>query len=1426
MSIDAKQNHYKKLIESYQLETEDIKVNSQKKELIFKFTTFKKEVDLEVVKQKLVDIFDYAETLKIEIKEKNYQDAEALLQAECPKVNQILSEINVNIAKVILNNTLTAKNNEFFIKSQAKDTIDQTTWRIFKDRFTSLIAQEFGIESTLLIEFTDPQKVAQKSTAELEKRLAVINPHALAEPKTNTGNGNKWASKKEPLKKAEKVGDIIMGKAIKKPIIPLSQVDFSPSGESEGAVLSLNGWIFGVYRRELKNNKTLLTFNLSDNTGSVSAKIFTDQEAIIATIKDGSWVRMEGKLNYDDFNQELLLTPRNMVLSEEPVKNDLAPVKRVELHLHSQFSAMDAVSKVENIMKQANRFKHDAIGITDHGVLQAYPEMMRLGKKYDIKVLYGLEAYLVDDQLPVVTGSKDQDFDQEFVFFDLETTGLVPGNHQIIEIAGVRIRNKQIIDHFTKLINPHCDIPPRIVELTGITSQMAADGIEEAEALDGFFDFCGDAILIAHNAPFDMGFMEKAIAKHGFKKDITCIDTLALARCLLTQITRHHLKKLCSHFKIDMGNHHRALDDSLASAKVFLKLVALAEKKECQRVQDLNNLSSRERNIKINRPNHVIIYGKNQAGIKDLYRLVSESHLNYFHRKPRLPKSLLAKNRENLLIGSACEAGELFTALLKQKPRAEILTIAGFYDYFEIQPLGNNQFLIDNNSLPNVEALKDINRQIIKLGKELGKIVVATGDVHFVEKEDALYREILFTGQGYKDANRQPPLYYRNTAEMLAEFDYLGDDLAYQVVVENSRKIAASIAAVTPIPEGTFPPIIAGSDDEIRAMALGKAHELYGQPLPDLVEKRMNRELDSIIGNGYSVLYLIAQKLVEHSMEDGYLVGSRGSVGSSFVATLCGITEVNPLAPHYRCPTCQHAEFYNSNEVGVGPDLKNKNCPACDTLMIKDGFDIPFETFLGFEGDKEPDIDLNFSGENQAEAHRYTEVLFGKGKVFRAGTISTIADKTAFGFVKNYFDEVDKIIPKAEIDRVVSCCAGVKKTTGQHPGGIMVVPNNKDIYDFCPVQRPADDVNSQTITTHFDYESISGRLLKLDILGHDDPTMLKMLKDFTGVDPVKIPLDDPKTMSLFTGTDALDLKDDDFDSPLGVFGIPEFGTHFVREMLLDTKPTGFSDLIRISGLSHGTDVWLNNAQDLIREKKATIKEAICTRDDIMIYLMYKGVEAKTAFTIMEAVRKGKGLRPEWEATMKENKVPAWYIDSCKKIKYMFPKAHAAAYVTMAFRIAWYKVYYPLAYYATFFTVRADEFDAQYICQGKAALLEKIKAIRCQGVKASKKEKSLLTVLEIAYEMLCRGYAFMNVDIYSSHYKNFVIVEDKLLPPLNALEGIGEKAALRIYQEAKLRPYISREELQQRTRISKANIETLSRQGCLKKLPESNQVSFL
>ena len=1371
--IIHKQNDLSKLLEKYALEPQRVEINNRDGELFFIFRSRVPECDSVSVQKELSGIFDYSKSLSVQI------EADKAHQSKIQKA----------------------------------------------ERFRAMAEEECS-------------DLARKKEALLKKRLSEIKDTPIPEPvqettyKSGGGNSGKGGFKgKSKAVEARKLkpGEVMTGNKIKRLPQQMSELDFSTGSVMDSTFIVVKGRVFGLESREITDKTTLFTFCITDETGSISAKIFSRQnnvEMLKMNLQDGCWLTVEGNVNYDEYAHEKILSPKNIEMAEAPIRRDEAEEKRVELHLHSQYSSMDAVSKIKKIMKQAHDFEHDAIGITDHGVLQGYPEMMSLSKKYGIKVLYGVEGYLVNDDEAIQTGNQNEPFEGEFIFFDLETTGLIPGRDKIIEIAAVHIKNKHIVKTFSKLVNPHRQLTPFITKLTGITNQMVEGGEEEADAVKAFYEFCGDKILVAHNARFDMGFMEIALEAYGLKNEITYIDTLAMARTLIPDINKHNLKKLASYFKIDMGHHHRALDDSVCSAKVFVKLMELAEKREVFESGGLNDLMDRSQIIKSADTHHIIIYAKNQKGLKELYKLVSEAHVNYFYRRPRIPKSLLAAHREDLIIGSACEAGELYKAVLKNVPKPKLDSIADFYDYFEVQPLGNNSYLLRNGTVSSMEDLEEINKRIIELGREKNKPVVATGDVHFVDPNDAYFREILQAGQGYKDADQQPPLYYRSTQEMLDEFSYLDEKTAYEIVVENPRKIADCFEDVKPIPDGTFPPIIEGSDEEIREMVYKKAHEMYGDPLPEIVEQRVKRELDSIIGNGYSVLYLIAQKLVHHSLEDGYLVGSRGSVGSSLVAMLCGITEVNSLAPHYICPNCKHYEFFDSTKVGVGPDLPNADCPECGHPMNKDGFDIPFETFLGFEGDKEPDIDLNFSGENQPEAHHYTEVLFGKGKVYRAGTIATLADKTAFGYVKNFFEEKGINAPQAEMDRVIQGCAGVKRTTGQHPGGVMVVPKDKDIYDFTPIQYPADDKESGTLTTHFDYHSISGRLLKLDILGHDDPTMLRMLKDITGVDPQTIPLDDEKVISLFTGVEALNFVDDDFPIPLGTCGIPEFGTNFVRQMVLDTKPSAFSDLIRISGLSHGTDVWTNNAQELVRSGVATIKEVICTRDDIMLGLISMGLEPKESFSIMEHVRKGKGLTEEEESCMRENKVPEWYIDSCKKIKYMFPKAHAAAYVMMAFRIAYYKVYYPLAYYATYFSIRAKEFDLEKMTGGKEVVRQSMEAIKAQGNKASNKEQLLLTSLELALEMYCRGFEFKNVDVYKSHYSEFRIVDNALLPPLNAIDGLGDKAAMQIYEEAQKRPFISKEDLQTRAKVNKSNIEKLDAFGCLKSLPDSNQMSFI
>lgn len=1190
----------------------------------------------------------------------------------------------------------------------------------------------------------------------------------------------------------------------------------------------VSGRVFSVETRDIRNNMTIVSFNLTDYSSSVTCKIFVNEEKkkkVVPAIQEGCWLKVKGKIQFDTFARENVLMAQSLETQVVVRRSDQAEKKRVELHAHTQYSSMDSVAKVGEMIKKAKEFGHEAIAITDHGVLQAYPEAMELADELGIKVLYGVEGYLVHDDTLPKWGERDESFDSTFVVFDIETTGLSAKNSEIIEIGAAKVMNGKIVETYQSFARPNGKVPVRITEITGISDDMVRGSRPIEVVLNEFLSFADGATLVAHNARFDMSFIDAACRKLGLEKDFSVIDTLALARNLLTDLSRFNLKALSRYFKVDLTNHHRANDDAIATAKVFLHLIRKSKDKGAATTADLNELYDAETAIKKMDTHHIIILVKNQTGLKNLYKLVSRSHLQYFYRRPRIPKSLLNRHREGLILGTACEAGELFTALLNDRSQEDIENIVSYYDFLEVQPLGNNEFLLDKGIVSSREELKGLNKRIITLGETYNKPVIATGDVHFIEPEDECYRKVLMCGQKFDDFQKQPPLYYRTTEEMLEEFSYLDPEKAHEIVVDNPIAIAESVEQLKPIPDGTFPPVIEGSDDEIRSMVLQAAMDKYGVELPEVVEKRVRKELDSIINNGYSVLYLVAHKLVKKSLDDGYLVGSRGSVGSSLAATFSGITEVNPLPPHYVCPSCKKLEVFDSATVGSGPDLPDKKCPECGTTYVRDGFDIPFEVFLGFEGDKEPDIDLNFSGDYQSVAHKYTEELFGEGKTFRAGTISTIAEKTAYGFVKNYLEENGLLVTNAEIDRLVRGCTGIKRTTGQHPGGIMVVPSDKEIYDFCPIQRPADDVGSDTVTTHFDYHSISGRMLKLDILGHDDPTVIRMLEDLTGLNARSIPLDDKDTMSLFTSTKALSLLDEDIGSTVGTYGIPEFGTNFVREMLLDTKPTAFSDLIRISGLSHGTDVWLNNAQDLIVNKTATIKEVICTRDDIMVYLIHKGLPSKRAFGIMEKVRKGKGLNDEDEALMRENQVPEWYIDSCKKIKYMFPKAHAVAYVTMAFRIAYCKVHHPLAYYATYFTVRADDFDAHLAVQGKDAVRKRIKEIKDCGNSATAKDKSMLTVLELMLEMLCRGFEFLPVHLYESHYGKFLIKDGKLLPPFNALEGIGLKAAQSIHESIKDGEFISIEDLQARTKLSKTNVEVLIKHGTINSLPKSNQISL-
>ena len=1194
--------------------------------------------------------------------------------------------------------------------------------------------------------------------------------------------------------------------------------------EKKKAVVS--GQIFDIDKFTTRNNNLLYVISITDNTDSLTLKLFVnDENKFKGELKEGNWIKVRGSIKYDTYSNELSLMANDIMEYYPELKTDDAKDKRVELHLHTQMSAMDSVVNVEEVVKKAANWGHKSLAVTDHGVVQAFPDAYEAGEEYGVKIIYGLEAYMVDDGEPLIFNAPDQEINEStFVVFDLETTGLSPKNNEIIEIGAVKIENEEIVDHYQSFVKPDKNIPSKITDLTGINNEMVADADKIDKVLDEFVDFIGDSVLVAHNADFDYSFLQSAFQKTNKKEaEYPVLDTLALSRALLNGIKNHKLNTLAQHFNVNLENHHRADDDAEATAEILLNFLEMLKKKNYTKLEDINKLSS-EISWKELPTYHTVLLAQNPEGLKDLYKLVSNSHINHFYRKPRILKSELIQNRENLLISSACEAGQLYRAYLQNKSKNEIKKIASFYDYFEIQPLGNNKFMI-GEQVETKEELKEINKKIYKLGKELNKKVVATGDVHFLNEEDKIFREILQLGQKFDDADQQPPLYYRTTNEMLEEFSYLGEKVAKEVVIKNPKFISDSIEKMKPIPEGLYTPKIEGSEKQIRDMSYDRAHEMYGEELPDLLIDRLEKELEAIIDNGYSVIYLISHKLVKKSLKDGYLVGSRGSVGSSLVATMCDITEVNPLPPHYRCPECSKSEFITKGEVEVGVDLANKECPECGTQYIKDGFDIPFEVFMGFKGDKVPDIDLNFSGEYQSKIHRETEKLFGEDYVYRAGTISTIADRTAFGFVKGYIDEKDLDLRKAEVNRLVDGCTGVRRTTGQHPGGLMVVPKNMDIHDFTPIQHPANDQDTDVLTTHFDYHSISGRILKLDLLGHDDPTSLKMLEDMTGVDPKTIPIDDPETMSIFSSTESLGVTEEEIGTKVGTLGIPEFGTSFVRQMLVDTKPTTFAELVRISGLSHGTDVWLNNAQDLIKNGTAELSEVISVRDDIMNYLLKKGIEPSKAFWIMEHVRKGKGLSEEEEQAMIDQNVPNWYIDSCKKIKYMFPKAHAAAYVTMAFRIAYFKVHYPKAFYKTYFSIKAGDFDAEMVSQGFDYIQRKMEELENKGNDKTPKEKGTLSVLEIVVEAMQRGIEFKNVDLYKSAAYEFKLIDGKLLPPLISLQGLGNSAAESIVESRNNREYKSVEDLVNRSSVTKTVVEVLTDHGCLENLPEKNQLSL-
>ena len=1213
---------------------------------------------------------------------------------------------------------------------------------------------------------------------------------------------------------------------------------------AESGNVCIDGEILGMEDKETKTGKVILSINIYDGTSTMTCKAFLpgkNAKNIVKRLGKTKAVKLAGRAQMDAFSNELTIMANTIVESTplpKTTREDKAEVKRVELHMHTKMSAMDAMTSATDLIKRAMSWGMKSIAITDHGVVQAFPEAYHLlGRDNpDMKVIYGVEAYLVPDKEKSVKNPRGQVLDDAtYCVLDLETTGISITTEKITEVGIMKVKNGEVIDEFEIFVNPEKPIPQRVVEVTNITDEM----VKDAETIDKVFpkilEFVGDSIIVAHNASFDVGFLKHNAKLLGYEFNNTYIDTLPLAKDLFPDLKKYKLGKIADSLGIEVDVAHRALADVDTTVKVFNVMLKKLKDKGINTVDEIDSATkdpeAQKEEFKKQRSYHAIILAKNYVGLRNLYKLVSISHLNYFYKNPRILKSIYKKYSEGLILGSACEAGELYQAIELGKSDEEIENIARDYDYLEIQPIGNNEFLVRNGVVPDREYLKDINRKIVELGEKLGKLVVATCDVHFMDPQDEIYRRILEAGQGYKDADEQAPLYLRTTEEMIKEFEYLGEEKAYEVVVTNTNKVSDMCDRIDPISPEKCPPHIPGCEEDIKNIAYKKAHELYGDPLPEIVQTRLDKELNSIISNGYSVMYIIAQRLVWKSNEDGYIVGSRGSVGSSLVAFMTGITEVNSLQPHYRCPKCKYSEF-DDYGVGNGFDLPDKDCPKCGAKMAKDGMDIPFETFLGFNGDKEPDIDLNFSGEYQAKAHKYTEVIFGKGTTFKAGTVGTVAEQTAFGYVKKYYEERNIPINKAEIARISVGCQGIKRTTGQHPGGIIVVPKGREIYEFTPVQHPADDPNSDIITTHFDYHSIDGNLLKLDILGHDDPTVIRMLQDITGVAPTDVPLDDKETMSIFSSTKALGVTPEQIHSEVGTYGIPEYGTKFARGMLLDTHPTTFDELIRISGLSHGTDVWLGNAQSLIEQGIVTLQQAICCRDDIMIYLMKKGLPPDKSFKIMEAVRKGKvakGKEPKWKdeyiPLMLEHDVPEWYIKSCEKIKYMFPKAHAAAYVTNAFRIAWFKVHIPLAYYAAFFTIRAKAFDAEVMINGKEKVKNKMKEIEMMGNNATPKDKDMYDDLELVLEMYERGLRFLPIDLYKSHATKFQVEGDSLRPPLNSIAGLGNVAAEGIMKARQEEKFMSIDDLKIRSKVGDSVTELLRQFGCLEGMSQSNQLSL-
>ena len=1416
----------------------------------------------------------YSEVPKVDIKNE-WTNIVEYLSYRYPLTKAILRNSEVNIENNLITTKLHMPGKDFLDARGMNKVFEQTLENIYGQKYKINFAE--NIDNQEIEHFKELSKQREQDAINAiekqneENKLQKDNkkensndskPEATNQDKQSEENGipippppdDKSIPKEEIVEEEEEITPLIYGRSqnIKSPSSKI--VDLSvDSGRVciEGTILNANKAyikfkekVFNNYSDErlLKNGKTLYMFDLYDGTATITCKAFVEEEKLKkfkSRMKGASNVRVEGNAQYDPYANELGVVANTIIevaasgKKEERVDN--AKEKRVELHMHTKMSQMDGVSEAQDLIKRAMKWGWKSIAITDHGVVQSFPEAHHLlgYDNKDIKVIYGVEAYLVPDKPSNVTKPKGQDIDTTYCVFDLETTGLSFRTEKITEIGIMKIKNGEVIDEFSSFVNPEKPIPQKVIDVTHITDEMVADAPKIQEILPKVLEFMGDSVLVGHNVDFDIGFLKHNCKQFGYELDNTYVDTLRLAKDLFPEYKKYKLGIIAENLGIKVDVAHRALDDVDTTVKVFNIMLDMLKDRGAKKLEDMDrvcvNPDMKKDEYKKLPTYHAIILAKNYIGLRNLYKLISISHLHYFYKKPRILKSIYRKYSEGLILGSACEAGELYRAILEGKPDEDIEEIARDYDYLEIQPLGNNMHLVRDEVLPDTKALEDINKRIVSLGEKLDKLVVATCDVHFMDPQDEVYRRILMAGQGFDDADQQAPLYLRTTEEMLNEFQYLGEEKAYEVVVTNTNKISDMCEPISPISPEKCPPYINNCEQTIKEIAYKKAHQLYGENLPQIVEERLDKELTSIINNGFSVMYIIAQKLVWKSNDDGYIVGSRGSVGSSFVANMTGITEVNSLPPHYRCPKCHYSDFTDYG-YGNGFDLPDKMCPECGTRLDKDGMDIPFETFLGFNGDKEPDIDLNFSGEYQAKAHRYTEVIFGKGTTFKAGTVGTVAEKTALGFVKKYNEEHGIPTSTPDACRVAVGCTGIKRTTGQHPGGIIVVPKGREIYEFTPVQHPADDPESDIITTHFDYHSIDQNLLKLDILGHDDPTMIRMLYDITGLDPTKVPLDDKATMSIFSSTDALGVTPEQIKSKVGSYGVPEFGTKFVRGMLVDTKPTTFDELIRISGLSHGTDVWLGNAQTLIEEGTTTLQNSICCRDDIMIYLIKKGVPPNPSFKIMETVRKGKALKDpaKWESfkeLMREHDVPEWYIKSCEKIKYMFPKAHAAAYVTNAFRIAWYKVHIPKAYYAAYFTIRADGFDADVMCNGKEKVKNKMKEIEMKGSAASKTDQDMYAVLELVIEFYERGLNFLPVDLYKSEATKFKVENDGVRPPFNKVPGFGTIAAESLVEARKDGKFMSINDLKIRAKIGDKAIEVLKNTGCLNGMSQSNQLSL-